>query len=371
MTVHEIKFRDNVVDTTEYCRYCLMCRHVCPVGHITKNETLTPHGWGLTVASVRRGQMEWNTETIDVMYQCADCGSCNAHCVTDQPLPDAIAAARAEIVAQGLAPGVVSRLDEALRQWGNPFEPQPPATPSGTGEIALFVGDEARYQWPGVVDAALKLLAAAGIEPVLIGVGRSNGYLPASLGLPDTATRLIGDTFAELRASGAATMLVLSPGDYYAFQRMQVERLNLGWPDGVVLQEVTTVLDGALDAGALTLKRTVHPQPYAYIDPMHTIRVPERVTAPRRLLAATHTEPAHELFWRQDRAHPTGASALQFTNPALATALTHARLQDAAAVGAHQLFTEAAGDLYHLSHHASHVGVQVISLYEYLVEHLI
>src|SRR5687767_1341634 len=138
MTVHEIKFRENVVDTTEYCRYCLMCRHVCPVGHVTKNETLTPHGWGLTVASVRRGQVEWNTETVDVMYQCADCGNCNAHCVTDQPLPDAIAAARAEIVAQGGAPEVVVQLDEALRKWDNPFEAQAPATPSGTGEIALF-----------------------------------------------------------------------------------------------------------------------------------------------------------------------------------------------------------------------------------------
>ena len=78
---------------TDNCRYCLMCRHVCPVGHVTNLEPLTPHGWGLTIASVQRGLMTWNTETVGVLYHCADCGTCRANCVTDQPLPEAIAAA--------------------------------------------------------------------------------------------------------------------------------------------------------------------------------------------------------------------------------------------------------------------------------------
>ncbi len=53
--------------TTENCRYCLMCRHVCPVGHVTRLETLTPHGWGLTIESVKRNLLEWNDETIDLL----------------------------------------------------------------------------------------------------------------------------------------------------------------------------------------------------------------------------------------------------------------------------------------------------------------
>ena len=42
---------ENVIDTTENCRFCLMCRHVAPVGLITYQETLTPHGIALTVAA--------------------------------------------------------------------------------------------------------------------------------------------------------------------------------------------------------------------------------------------------------------------------------------------------------------------------------
>ena len=27
---------ENVIATTDNCRYCLMCRHVCPLGHVTR-----------------------------------------------------------------------------------------------------------------------------------------------------------------------------------------------------------------------------------------------------------------------------------------------------------------------------------------------
>ena len=50
---------NNAVSTTDNCRYCLMCRHVCPVGHVTRLETLTPHGWGLLISSVHRGLLTW------------------------------------------------------------------------------------------------------------------------------------------------------------------------------------------------------------------------------------------------------------------------------------------------------------------------
>ena len=111
----------NVIDTTEGCRYCLMCRHVCPVTRVTYNEATSPHGWALEIASVRRGLLDWNAETTDRLYQCADCGLCQSFCVTDQPLPDAIVAARAEVVAAGRAPVSVAEVDTALRTWGNTY----------------------------------------------------------------------------------------------------------------------------------------------------------------------------------------------------------------------------------------------------------
>ena len=87
---------------------------MCPVGHVSHLESLTPHGWGQIVASEKRGLVTWNESTIAAMFSCADCGVCQSHCVTDQPLPDAIAAVRAQLVDQGLAADFIDSLKKAL-----------------------------------------------------------------------------------------------------------------------------------------------------------------------------------------------------------------------------------------------------------------
>lgn len=122
---------------------------------------------------------------VDKLYTCADCGTCQSHCVTDQPLPAAVALARAEVAEQGLAPAALYPLNEAIGHWGNPCTRrkslkqlrEPVTSP-------LFVGDDGPYLWPEGSQAALTLLHTVGIDPVLIGAGRNSGYLPSSLGFP-------------------------------------------------------------------------------------------------------------------------------------------------------------------------------------------
>jgi len=357
--------------TTDYCRYCLMCRHVCPVGHITHLETLTPHGWALTIASVQRGLLTWNAETVDVLYSCADCGLCRANCVTDQPLPNAIAAARAEVAANQLAPVIVYEIGELLKRYENPHTRQIPTRVAKTGRVALFVGDDAHYRWPSGVAAAQTLIRATGVEPVEIGVGRNNGYLASSLGFPDTARALVQASLDELRESGAQKMLVLSPGDYFAFAEHLRERLGLAWPEEVELIELTTYLVDQLKAGTFAIKSSGGEAPYAYVDPTHAVRVTTKARdthAARTLLGYATATPSQELFWRKDRAHPVGSTALQFTQPQLAERLTRARLEDARATGAQVLVCEDAGTLAQLARFAGDYGLQVKGLYELLAE---
>jgi Fe-S oxidoreductase len=371
MNVEKIMQQQTVTATIENCRYCLMCRHVCPVGHVTRKETLTPHGWGLTIASVQRGLLTWNPETVGVLYSCADCGTCRAFCVTDQPLPDSIAATRAEIAAQGLAPVAVQEIYTALQEWGNPYEKQVPQAVKGQGEVALFVGDDAKYLWPAALDAALKLLAAIGMKPILIGIGRSSGYLASSLGYPELARELVRTTLEELKASGAKQFLTLTPGDQYAFSRLLTDRLEVEWPQGIELQEVISLLDERFTAGKLKFKSSDNKSPYAYIDPTHSLRIPARFDAPRRLLAGVMATAGRELFWRKERAHPCGNGALQFTSPHISDHLTYARLADAQQAGAQVVISEDAGCLNHLNRHAERFGLRIQGLYELLADHLV
>lgn len=361
---------ENVIDTTEYCRHCLMCRHVAPVGHVTGRETVTPHGVAQLVASERRGMIEWDEDNVGALYAFSDNGNSRAHCVTSQPLGEAIAAARAQVVEQEKAPAIVYELQEKLNRWENPYASVAPETATGQGDVALFVGDEATHVQPSTLEAARTLLQAVGVDPVLIGRGRNNGFLASSLGLRSTAQDLAEATMEELAESGAKTLLVLSPGDYFALGQMYDERLGIQRPDDVELIEVTQLLAQKVADGALSFNQASDGGTYAYVDPTHAVRVPSHFEPARRLAEAIFPkEDRVELFWRNGRAHPSGNLALQFTWPKLADQLTKARLEDARAAGAERVLTVDAGTMHHLSQHASSFDVSVEGLFEALVAH--
>jgi Fe-S oxidoreductase len=356
--------------TTDRCRYCLMCRHVCPVTHLTRNEATSPHGWGLLIASVRRGLMTWNEDTVDVLYQCADCGLCQAHCVTDQPLPLAINTSRAGVVHQQLAPPAVYDVQQKLAAWGNPYLEVPPETISGQAKAALIVGAIGHHFQSAAVTAALKLLAAAGLTAIPIAVGRESPYLAHSLGLPDEARQLGRATLAEIEQVGAKQVFVLSPGDLYAYQTL-LGYLKLSWPDGVEIMEVTAYLAHRLEAGQLAFS-SLSLSDYTFYDPDHSVRVSGRWAAPRKLLAALSQTPPIELFWRKERAAPCGAGGgLNFTQPELSARLAQARLAEAQERGIKTIITDAPEVVYHLCQHADGAEVEIRGLFELLAGQLI
>ena len=361
---------ENVIDTIENCRYCLMCRHVASVENVTHKETYSPHGWALVIASVKRGLLEWDADTVDVIYSAPDHGNSRAHCATEQPLPEAIAEVRAEIVSQQLAPAVVYEIDESLREFGTPYAQRKPGVVAGKGKIALFVGDEAQYLWPKTLAVVSDLLVTLGINPVMIGLGRNSGYLPSSLGLKDTAIQLAEATLAELKETGAERLLVLSPGDYFTFNQLYDERLGIDFPAKVELLELTTLLAERLEGGEIGFNKYTQATPYAYVDPTHAVRVPERHDRPRQLLSAVMSGPAKELFWRRERGHPVGNTGLRFTQPDIAGKLTAARLEDAKHSGAKLLVSDDPGTIQQLDGAAESFGLEVRGLYDLLFEHL-
>jgi Fe-S oxidoreductase len=362
------------VPTTENCRFCWMCRHMCPVGFVTHRETHTPHAWALTVESVKRRQLQWNDETAEVMYACADCGLCQSHCATDQPLPDAIALAREAIIAGGHAPGAVLDVRDRLERHGHPYATASPragggnpVVPEGDGRVvALFVGDAAHHLAPNAVDAATDLLGVAGIRTVPIGVGRSSGWLASSLGLKDVASSLATQALEEIAGSGCVEVVVLSTADRWAFKHVYPARLGAAWPAGVIVHDVAGVLADVVTEGRLRFRRQPSP-PYAYHDPCHSARLGRDGAAPRRLLeAAFGPESARPLFWREGRAHPCGAiGGLEFTHPSIATALADARLADARAAGAVRVLSDDPSCVDHLRK-SSPPGIVVEHLFEVL-----
>lgn len=355
------------IATTDLCRYCLMCRHVCPVTTVTRNEVTSPHGWGTLIASVSRGLASWNEESVDRLYQCADCGLCRSHCATDQPLPLAINDTRAGVVAGGHAPAAVTALRDRLQKWQNPYAEEVPEAAKGKGEAALLIGAAPRYLRPQAVEAAQVLLKATGVDPVLIANGRSSAYLANSVGLTEEAITLGRATLDEIAQVGAKRVFVLSPEESYSFGTV-FGHLGLELPSGVEIIDVSAYLAEHLDASRIGSSALTD---YCFVDPDQTVRIPGRWEHPRRLLAAlTSAEPV-ELFWRKERAAPTGVSGgLTFTQPELARGLAQVQISSARERGARTLVTDDAHVAHHLSEVAEGSGLTVVGLFELLAENL-
>jgi Fe-S oxidoreductase len=345
-----------------------MCRHVCPTGFATKRETHTPHGYALLVASTSRGVAAWDADTIDALYHCADCGCCESHCATHQPLPEAIAGARAAIAAAGQAPAAANELRARLDRWGSAHGDGGPRPAQAAGDVGLFVGDAAGAP---AVEAAQRLLARAGVAAVPVGVRRDSGLVASSLGFVDTARTLASAILADVAASGCRELLVLGPADRFTFERLYAARLGVTWPDRVVVREVTAALAEALASGSLRLRQTPGGTPWAYQEPDHAVRVGARPW-PRQLLAAALGDAGERRLLRRDeRAHPSGtAGGLDVTLPAVASALARLRFADARAAGAARLISEDPAVIRHLRAHQPD-GVEVLGLYELLAERLV
>lgn len=349
-----------VIETLENCRYCLMCRHVAPLGLINHRESLTPHGMALTVASKQRGLIEWTPEVIDIIFSEPDSGNSRAHCVTDQPFSESIAAVRAELVSLQLAPAAVYDLQKHLEKWVTPFAQNPFQDNTQQADIALFLSDENIYLWDNET-SVLELLEAINIKPAIVGRGRSNNFLAASLGLLDLARTQARALIDEISASGASRLIVLSPGDYYTLTQLYEERLGLKFPETVQVQLLSDLLSAQVDT--LALKR-IPDQAVAYIDPTHAVRLPNSGLSTRSLLTHIYENPPLELFWRGERAHPVGNTGVQFTHPEISSALTRVRLEDAARTGAEIIVSEDASTLHHLQIYAQEYGLEVKGLYQ-------
>lgn len=361
---------ENVQVTLESCRFCLMCRHVDPLSHVTFNEALTPHGIALTATSQKRGLITWNEETVRVLYSDIDGGNARAHCITGKPFSEAVAAVKAEVATQGLAPQVVYQLRQKLLEFHSPYGQDKLEPSKQKSNLALFVGDEAYYLWPSAIDAAVKLLKALGYKAVLIGSGQSNGFLASALGFPELAEAQAKTILEDIQSSSAKQVITLSAGDTFALTQLYPERLGVSFPRYVQLTDLISLLIQALGKKKISFRASKDKSAYAYIDPTHAVRVPHRFEAPRRLLKTILAGEAKELFWRGERAHPVGSTAVQFTHPDLAEKLTRARLEDAKNSGAKQLYCEDPSTLHHLEKYAIDYGLSVKGMYEFLASQL-
>ncbi|HHU01719.1 MAG: (Fe-S)-binding protein [Christensenellales bacterium] len=149
------------------CRFCYMCRHLCPIERATGRENNSPRAKGLQVSMIVRG-MKMDKASAVTMYECLLCGACTADCVTGFDPLVFIREARTQAMLEELTPKFAEKVIDRLMETGNAYGAKESKVNfegiDEEGEILVWLGNAARYAVPDVANALFSILNKAGVS---------------------------------------------------------------------------------------------------------------------------------------------------------------------------------------------------------------
>ncbi|MHB8898484.1 MAG: (Fe-S)-binding protein, partial [Thermoguttaceae bacterium] len=250
--------------TIEACRFCFMCRHVCTVGVASGRESDIPRGKGLILFKLLKGHVEYEPDLVEAHYRCCLCGMCETWCKAGCHLPEAILAARADIVAEEKEPAAVRQIRDRLLECGNPFGLPAeerfravggPESFRPQAEVVYYVGCETAYGRPRIARSFLEILAAAGADVTLLRGERSTGKPLVVLGYGDDALAMAQQLAAQIRSVRPRILVTACPSALDAF-KTDFPAMGVSLGDVEVLH-AAEYLDRLMEQGAVVPCRPV------------------------------------------------------------------------------------------------------------------
>lgn len=248
-------FSEKAKKHADACRFCWMCRHLCPIQLVTGKETNTPRAKGLQVSMMERG-MPIDQDVARTMYECLLCGACTNDCATGFDPLIFIREGRMQANVNDLAPANVQKAIHRVVETGNIYG----AAETGvhfdgipeTGDVLVWLGATARYATPGVADALMSILRKAGVKFAALkdepASGSALGDLMGFVEDVRTQAKKAGDAIAK---TGAKKLVVLDSYDAALF-RHEYQEWGVELPDIVT---ATAFVDEQIKAGKIVPRR--------------------------------------------------------------------------------------------------------------------
>ena len=194
------------------CRFCWMCRHICPVSIATGQERNTARARALSLSLVVRGA-EDISQVVDNLYECALCGACVKECVTGWDPVMFTRESKTSACMDGVIPEYIGKLLDNLESTGNVYgKGKSFATEKLGADTLLLLGEDARFMSEISVNGAVKLLDKAGVSYSVMAnepnTGSSMYYLTGKSG----ETVALMKKCAEV-LNGYKTVIVYDPQD--------------------------------------------------------------------------------------------------------------------------------------------------------------
>lgn len=205
---------ENAKNIIDNCRFCWMCRHVCPIGNATGQERNTARARAFAVSMVVRGSTELS-EVADNMYECSLCGACTNNCMTGFDPKVFIEEMKTELVLGGLIPDYIRVLLEKYMACGNVYgaevSDEVKALYREDGDVLFLAGTDAVLKAPETVGVALALLEKAGVKAAFT-KEQDTGYALKFLTGKTEETRKAAIAFAAV-LNKYKTAVVYDPAD--------------------------------------------------------------------------------------------------------------------------------------------------------------
>ena len=216
---------ENSKKHVDACRFCWMCRHICPIGNATGLERNTSRARALGLSLVNRESFGLS-EVIDNVYECACCGACVKECVTGWDPVMFTKEARLDAALEGVLPEYINVLVDNCLETGNAYGmteldnelKEAIANHTDKTNVVLFLGVDARYKVPAAAVKAIKVLEKAGVEFTVLAEEPSSG---AQLEYLISAANETKDQMAACASvlNGFAKVVVYDPQDAKVFKR--------------------------------------------------------------------------------------------------------------------------------------------------------
>lgn len=204
----------NALHHAEKCRFCFMCRHLCPIQLQTGKEVNTPRAKGLLLSMLNKGAAQFDKDMAQTMYECLICDACVNDCATGYQPPLFIREARTEAVVNGTAPEAVMQLIENVESTGNIYGVQKPSFAQDGTDVLVYIGEVAACKVPQMAQGLLKTLAKAGVSAKVLENEPASGIMLADLmGYVDEVAQQAKACAEAINATGLKTVVVLDSYD--------------------------------------------------------------------------------------------------------------------------------------------------------------
>lgn len=209
----------------DMCRFCWMCRHICPVAGATGSEGWGPRARGLMVSMIERGT-EYDAEIADSIYHCTLCDACANDCVTGWKPADFIREARTLAVVNGIAPQAITDQIENLTYHGNVYGlplceklAERIASLPEKADTLLYLGQSGRAVGSSVALALMDILDKAGVVYTVLGDELPSGtFLNDLMGTTGDVQAAAAAVAGQITNTGAKELIALSPSDAVMFR---------------------------------------------------------------------------------------------------------------------------------------------------------